>query len=150
MKTGITIVLFFIGQLSIAQNAPCYFDEYTNNNSIKATEQIIQSGVESLQVSTKNNDSIKVIPVVVHVLHTDGSENISLAQVQSQIDIMNEDYGRILGSNGYGSGVVTRVRFCLAKIDPDGNCTDGVVRIFSSLTDHKTYERAMLKHLKFG
>ena len=149
MKTGITIVLFFIGQLSIAQNAPCYFDEYTNNNSIKATEQIIQSGVESLQVSTKNNDSIKVIPVVVHVLHTDGSENISLAQVQSQIDIMNEDYGRILGSNGYGSGVDTRVRFCLAKIDPDGNCTDGVVRIFSSLTDHKTYERAMLKQLSF-
>ncbi|MBL1279344.1 MAG: T9SS type A sorting domain-containing protein [Fluviicola sp.] len=149
MKTGITILLFFIGQLAIAQNAPCYFDEYTNNNSIKATEQIIQDGVEQLQVSTKNNDSIKVIPVVVHVLHTGGSENISLAQIQSQIDIMNEDYGRILGSNGYGNGVDTRVRFCLAKIDPNGNCTDGVVRIFTSLADHKTYERAMLKQLSF-
>ena len=149
MKRGFALLLYFVSQLTIAQDSPCYFDEYTNNKSIQATEQIIQNGADQLLFTTKNNDSIKVIPVVVHILHTGGSENISEAQVESQITIMNEDFGRILGSNGYGSGVDTRVRFCLAKKDPNGNCTNGIVRIYSSLTNHKTYERAMLKQLSF-
>jgi PKD repeat protein len=131
---------------------PCYFDEYTNNKSIQEAEQAIQAKVEQLKktpINKTSHDSIKTIPVVVHVLHSGGTENISDAQIQSQITIMNEDYGKIAGTNGDGAGVDTKVRFCLAKIDPNGNCTNGIVRIYSSLTNHKTYERAMLKQLSF-
>jgi PKD repeat protein len=161
MKTLLKTATFicYLGLISInaskAQNSsnnPCYFDEYTNNKSIQQAELIIQKGVEKLKKATTNkagHDSVKTIPVVVHVLHIGGSENISDAQIQSQITIMNEDYGKLPGTNGDGAGVDTKVRFCLAKIDPNGDCTNGIVRIYSTLTNHKTYERAMLKQLSF-
>ncbi|NOX47763.1 MAG: T9SS type A sorting domain-containing protein [Chlorobi bacterium] len=153
------LLVWFSGSLSIISlnaqtepQAPCYFDEYTNNKSILKTETAIQASVERLKNNLMNNplaDSSKVIPVVVHVIHNGGSENISDEQVESQINILNEDFGKIPGSNGDGNGVDTKVRFCLARIDPNGNCTNGIVRINSLLTYHQTYERAMLTQLSF-
>lgn len=71
----------------------------------------------------------KIIPVVVHIIHDNGIENISNAQVESQIEVLNEDFGKLPGTNGDGSGVDTEIRFRLAKIDPKGNCTNGILRI---------------------
>lgn len=157
IKQITTIGIFFLILINLSHaqfndiNA-CYFDEYTNNKSILQTEAAIQAKVEKLKklpINKAGHDSVKTIPVVVHVLHIGGSENISDAQIQSQIDIMNEDYGKIPFTNGDGNGVDTKVKFCLAKIDPNGNCTNGIVRIYTTLTNHKTYERAMLKQLSF-
>lgn len=139
---------------TIAQgiSEPCGFDAYTNNNRIKAAERIIQSRVEQIQLNSEHRaapDSIRYIPVVVHIIHNGGVENISDAQVESQIQVLNEDYGKFTGTNGDGNGADTRVRFCLANIDPDGNCTNGIVRIKSPLAAHQTYQRAMLKELSF-
>jgi len=148
----LTTILFALSIKAQDNTIPCLFDFYTKNKSIHKTESIIQKGVIKLKNTSLNkvsHDSIKTIPVVVHVLHIGGSENISEAQIQTQIAILNEDYGKITGTNGDGNGVDTKVRFCLAKIDPNGNCTNGIVRIYTSLTNHKTYERAMLKQLSF-
>lgn len=38
-------------------------------------------------------NGVITIPVVVHVVYRTAAENISAAQVQSQIDVLNEDYG---------------------------------------------------------
>jgi PKD repeat protein len=149
MKT--TLILSVICILSItslfAQNQaiPCAFDRLVNNHKLQMAEQIIQDGINF----QKSNHEIKVIPVVVHVFHQGGSENISDAQVESAITVLNEDYGKLAGTNGDGNGVDTDIRFCLAKIDPNGNCTNGIVRINSSLTNHKTYERPLLKQVSF-
>jgi hypothetical protein len=51
------------------------------------TERAIRSG---LTLRTTANEI--VIPVVVHVLYNTAAENISDAQIQSQIDVLNEDY----------------------------------------------------------
>ena len=66
------------------------------------------------------------IPVVVHVVHNGEAvgtgANISEAQVISQIEVLNEDFRRKEGSNGYNSlGVDTQIEFFLATADPDGN-----------------------------
>ncbi len=141
------VLLFAISFSLFGQNevVPCAFDRLTNNASIINAEKTIQNGIKSLH---KNHD-IKMIPVVVHVFHDGGSENISDAQIQSQITVLNEDFGKLVGSNGDGNGVDTEVRFCLAKIDPNGDCTNGIVRIKSTLTNHKTYERPLLKQVSF-
>lgn len=142
-----TIFFSCLNYLVIGQNqaSPCDFDRLFNTEMIKNSEKIIQNGIKSLQ---KSHD-IKVIPVVVHVFHEGGAENISDAQVQSQITVLNEDFGKLIGTNGDGNGVDTEVRFMLARIDPDGDCTNGIVRIKSSLTNHKTYERPLLKEVSF-
>ena len=67
------------------------------------------------------------IPVVVHVIRNDAGTqgDISPECVENQIDILNEDYRAIFGSNGEG-GYDARVEFFLAETDPDGDPTDGI------------------------
>jgi hypothetical protein len=66
------------------------------------------------------------IPVVVHVIKkSNGQGNISAAMVQSQIDILNEDFGAIPGSNG-ANGFDCGIQFKLATVDPSGNPTSGI------------------------
>lgn len=67
------------------------------------------------------------IPVVVHIIRSDdGSQgDISEAMVQSQIDILNEDFLAIAGTNGeYGTDV--QIEFYLASQDPNGDPTTGI------------------------
>ena len=67
------------------------------------------------------------IPVVVHVIQpaTGSSGFISESKVDSQIQILNEDFRAILGSNGE-NGTDVMVQFYLAEIDPDGLPTTGI------------------------
>ncbi len=66
------------------------------------------------------------IPVVVHVIqHSDGRGALTAAVVQSQIDVLNEDYRAEAGSLGAG-GFDTRIGFHLADTDPSGLPTNGI------------------------
>lgn len=80
--------------------------------------------------------SIITIPVVVHVIYNGQAigvaPNITDAQVQSQITVLNQDYGRIFNTNGFNSnpiGADTQIQFELAKQDPNGNPTNGIDRV---------------------
>lgn len=150
MKTAVFVLTFFLVTFGFSQSnmEPCAFDRLYNNETIYFAEQSIKNGVIEIETHRSSHD-IKYIPVVVHVIHTGGSENISDLQIQSQIEVLNEDYGKLVGTNGDGNGVDTKVRFCLAKKDPNGNCTNGIVRVYSTLANHQTYERPLLKELSF-
>jgi hypothetical protein len=68
------------------------------------------------------------IPVVVHVIqHTNGDGNLSNALVQSGIDILNEDFLALSGTNGQ-NGVDVQIEFYLATEDPGGSPTTGITR----------------------
>ncbi len=68
------------------------------------------------------------IPVVVHVIQsTNGTGAMSDARVQSQIDVLNEDFLAIAGSNG-APGADSQIEFYLADVDPSGNPTTGITR----------------------
>ena len=158
MKLKLKLLLFFwcsipfCSQAQSYSNEPCAFDEYLSNHQqlvadfeIQLKNYLINLPGKELHKSLTGN--VKIIPVVVHVIHDGGLENISDAQIQSQIDVLNQDYRKIFGSNGFGNGVDTEIEFCLAKLDPDGDCTNGIVRIKSALAYHDSYERPMLSQL---
>lgn len=152
MQIRITIILIFIALITKGQNTePCYFDEYQriNKKAVNNAEVIIQEGLANSQKSLPLNSNLKIIPVVVHVIHDGGTNNISDAQIQSQIDVLNQDFRRILATNGYGAGVDTEIEFCLAKKNPQGKCTNGIVRVKSPLSNHQTYQRSQLKLLSY-
>ena len=66
------------------------------------------------------------IQVVFHVLqNTSGTGFLSAARIQSQIDILNEDFLAIAGTNG-ANGNDAAIQFVLATTDPDGNPTTGI------------------------
>ncbi len=79
---------------------------------------------------------LATIPVVVHVVHNPANpaENISQAQIDSQIEVLNQDF-RATNPDRVGVPSVwthliadCEVEFELASIDPDGNPTNGVTR----------------------
>jgi len=73
------------------------------------------------------------IPVVVHVLYNTAAQNISDAQVQSQIDVLNQDYHKrnpdYTKTPGIYAGLVAdaNIQFVLAKRDPNGLATNGII-----------------------
>ncbi len=79
------------------------------------------------------------IPVVVHVINSNEAigtaTNISVAQINSQIAVLNEDF-RKLNADSVNTPVVFKpfaadlnVNFHLATVDPNGNTTTGIDRI---------------------
>ena len=88
------------------------------------------------------SSSIITIPVVVHVVYYNSTENISTAQIQSQIDILNEDFRR-LNTDASNTPLAfqsvaadTEIEFCLATTDPNGNSTNGITRTSTSQSSH--------------
>ena len=68
------------------------------------------------------------IPVVVHIIHkSDGRGNITDEAVLSQIEILNEDFGALVGTPG-APGSDGGIRFVLASVDPSGAATTGINR----------------------
>ena len=66
------------------------------------------------------------IPVVVHVIqNSSGTGFLSTSDVQSQIDILNEDFRALPGTNG-SNGVDSMIQFRLATEDEFGNPTTGI------------------------
>ncbi len=74
------------------------------------------------------------IPVVVHIVHQNGIENISDAQIMDGINQLNASFANT-GYYDQGNGVMTSLQFCLARQAPDGTASTGITRTLSSLTD---------------
>lgn len=89
--------------------------------------------------SRKNSRAVTgviTIPVVVHVVYNTADENISDAQIQSQIDILNEDFRRLNGDadNVWSQAADSEIEFCLASRDPNGNPSTGITRTETTKT----------------
>jgi hypothetical protein len=75
------------------------------------------------------------IPVVVHVVYKTATQNISDAQIHSQIDVLNRDFRANNPDKSTVPAVFqpliadVRIEFELATEDPDGNPTDGINRV---------------------
>jgi PKD repeat protein len=138
-------VTLAMGNLS-AQHNHCGTDEFyheqiKNNPTLKNLENQFNLECERLLKTKKieKRATVYTIPVVFHVVHTNGPENISRAQIIDQIRILNEDYSytnankTALRTQFKGIAGSADIKFVLASIDPNGNCFDGVNRIYSPL-----------------
>lgn len=78
--------------------------------------------------------SIITIPVVIHVVWQMPEENISDDQIQSQLDVLSEDF-RLLNNltlipgNFLPFAADVELEFCLARRTPEGEPTTGIVRV---------------------
>jgi PKD repeat protein len=88
-------------------------------------------------------EAVYTIPVVFHILHTYGTENISDAQILDQVAILNRDYAAlnadladIVDNTPFDTlAADTKIQFKLAQLDPNGECTNGIDRIYTHLTN---------------
>ncbi|HOY94978.1 MAG TPA: GEVED domain-containing protein [Catalimonadaceae bacterium] len=99
---------------------------------------------EKQQGTDKATGIVYTIPVVVHIVYRTAAENISDAQVLSQIAVLNEDY-RMLNADHVNTPALfaglksdAEIQFCLAKQDPTGAATTGITRTVTTRTTFGT------------
>lgn len=122
----------------------CASTEYERELQLKYPERMTDAQfeawiaplIENAKANKSQNGNIITIPVVVHVIHSGQAygvaPNITDTQVQSQITVMNNDFRKLAGTPGYNTnpvGADTMIQFALAKVDPNGNPTNGINRV---------------------
>lgn len=96
--------------------------------------EIKMMGINRTDVVLAEVDTV-VLPIVFHIVHTGAGEetNISDEQVMSQLDVLNEEFAD------------SKIQFCMASRDPDGNPTNGITRY-----DYSWNEEYMLNGVSNG
>ena len=113
------------------------------------TNTYIANGGSKTQAGLAQRGSVTYnIPVVVHVLYNTTAQNISDAQVQSQIDVLNKDFQL---NNADTTKIPTafkslvadcKIQFCLAKRDPNGAATNGIIHKSTTKTSFSSNDGA--------
>ncbi|MEZ5045217.1 MAG: M43 family zinc metalloprotease [Saprospiraceae bacterium] len=104
------------------------------------TQKVLQGGARAVE-------GVITIPVVFHIVYNTASENISVAQVQSQLDVLNEDFRRLNADRNntppdfLGVAADVEIQFCLATVDPTGNATNGITRTQTNSTSFGTNDQ---------
>lgn len=92
------------------------------------------------QSQSQRSATTYIIPVVFHILHAGGSENIPDSLVYVEMEHWNE---YMSATNPELSSTVPafvnivgnpQIEFRLAQIDPNGNCTNGIEHIYTQAT----------------
>ncbi len=136
MKKGLLLFFLFAFIFNIDAQRNCgshehLLEQMEENPQLKINQKKINEFTKNYMNSSERlNGQIITIPTVVHIVYKTNVQNISDAQVASQIDVLNEDFRRTNSDadNYWPSGADTEIEFCLATIDPDGNPTNGIQR----------------------
>ncbi|MGB1205247.1 MAG: GEVED domain-containing protein [Chitinophagales bacterium] len=108
-----------------------------------AIEKHTEKYIDKLDDSQKAAGVI-TIPTVVHVIYNNSAQNISEAQIQSQMQVLNDDFRRQNAdasntpSAFAGVAADTEIEFCLASVDPNGNATTGITRTSTNISEFST------------
>jgi gliding motility-associated-like protein len=113
--------------------------KFLKNAQHQSQHQLIEQQIQRFMLSpaalrSRSTNAIVTLPVVVHIIHNGGSENISNAQVLQGIQDLNDAFA----NKGYydpATGVNTDIQFCLAQRDPNNQATNGITRDVSPLTN---------------
>lgn len=144
----LALLFFFTMQLNAQRECatPQYIQALSNSNtqtarSIKEAENFAQRmGTPGAgAVNRLSSDYIVKIPVVIHIIYNDASQNISDAQVKTQIDALNRDFRRLnddsinTPSPFKSIAADVQIEFALATADPKGKATNGIIRKATSV-----------------
>ena len=107
-------------------------------NVIAKRAFIEQQTAQYIQNPTKKKRTVITIPVVVHVVYNMNVQNISDAQIASQIDVLNKDFRKTNVDFANTPGIFQpiaadcEIEFVLAKRDPNGDSTNGITRTYTA------------------
>lgn len=97
IKTLLTLALFSATNLFAQQNyVPCASHEYLKYLDSKAPG--LEQYIKDLSLQSKDYKATRAgvitVPVVVHIVYKNATENLSDAYIQAQIDLLNKSYLR--------------------------------------------------------
>ncbi len=133
MKVLLSFLFCLLGLVTLAQRQ-CGSSEYTRvNPSVFANNP----STSTYQRDTVR-DEILTVPVVIHVLYNNATQNISDQQILSQLAVLNNDFRRMNADAAQTPGAFAtaaadcRIMFCLAQVDPRGRPARGIIRKYTT------------------
>jgi len=104
---------------------------FPRRGTLNEFEQALQLKIQDLNrrkaAGLRTQGTVIFIPIVVHVVHNGEPVgtglNISLAQIQSQLEVLNEDFRKKVGTPGFNTnpvGADIEIEFCLSPVDQNG------------------------------
>lgn len=145
---------FGIAHEAFSQTNTCGFDfmrQQQNTNVVNKqkeakTNSILYERALNPLVRNKFSQFPLQIPVVVHIIHQNGPENISDSIVIAAINQLNlrfQNAAPYYDSTGHDMAI----QFCLATVDPQGNPTTGITRDSSALTVLNVNDDVLMKNI---
>lgn len=130
------------------------FTEYPEYNAgiVRAHEELQNFTNQYINSPHPKVNEPYIIPVVFHIIHDNGPENINDSQILDAIKQVNIQYRKL---NADTSEIVSafksiaadvEVELRLAQLDPNGNCTSGITRTVSPLTHYGNHDVKSLIH----
>ena len=119
-----------------AQNAPfCAADLfYLQADEATKLKQLELDAAWATYAPVQSRSNVETIPVVFHLVHNNGPENLTDAQVTQALAWLNQAYNNT-GPFDQGSGADAQIQFCPAQRTPNNLATNGITRTVSSLTN---------------
>ena len=156
MKIFYLLVILLISLPVLSQEFHCGTDLvmkriYEKNPELKLRKQKQDETQRSGQRRPASS-STYIIPIVFHILHVGGVENISDEQVKDALRILNRDYAK---NNPDTTDIIlpfknladsTKIQFVLATKDPLGNCTNGIKHYYDPDTDWDDTSPTIFSH----
>jgi PKD repeat protein len=134
------------------QGLPCGTDEMHqhlfkkhpeyNEGIIRANERLEAFTTEYIQnhVNEKSGNPY-IVPVVFHIIHDYGAGNIDDSQIRDAVEQVNLQFRKLnadttdIVQDFKNIAVDAEIEIRLAQLDPNGNCTNGITRTVSDLTN---------------
>ncbi|MFY0673691.1 MAG: T9SS type A sorting domain-containing protein [Bacteroidia bacterium] len=138
------IPINFLATNSSAQNPWCGIESHTH-----VTDHTLNNPQFEVYYQNRLNDQTHsnkkankyIIPVVFHIIHQGGVENIDDSEIIGLVEQINQDFSlnnrdtNLIQAPFKSQAVDCQIEFRLAKIDEEGNCTNGITRTFSAKTE---------------
>jgi hypothetical protein len=155
MRTFVLGICISISSIAFAQRdcaTQSYMEEQKRSypslsDKLEIVENFIRRQKTNVRLQGEGAVPVIKIPVVVHVLYSSPSQNISEAQVKSQIEALNRDFRRdnadsVNTPERFKSlGADVQIEFILASSDPKGRTTNGIVRKQTSVINWKADDK---------
>jgi PKD repeat protein len=164
MKNLLLAVCFIMTLTSAIAQRKCGTMEH--EQMLKLQDPLYQSKRDALEQITQNyikqhphgnaSRALITIPVVVHVVWYNASENISDAQINSQFVQLNKDYNKLNADTALVPAVWKSlvanvgIEFVLAQRDPTGAPTSGIIRKQYNTPGGFSVNNAAVKHTAQG
>lgn len=115
-------------------------DVMQQNPLIEQKMHEIEEHTRQFETAGSSERVVINIPVVFHIVYRNSTQNISDAQIQSQLDVLNNDFRKLnadaslIPSTFTGVAADMEFNFCMAQRTPSGAAFNGINRVASTRT----------------
>ena len=114
---------------------------YAENPGLEEDYKKLVNRYKENRIVRGKSTTVRIIPIVFHIVHEYGAENVSDLQIQNQVMILNRDFQKLNADTAIVIPTFdtiigdANIEFRLATVDPYGNCTNGIEHIYNHNTN---------------